>query len=211
VTPSNRLLVLQRFIKPLILLCVLLLHIAALVLVKFHSQIQEQQRDESYEILKLVDIEEFVPPPPPPPPKEEIKEIIPEETVQVAVSETVFVTEEEIIETVEDVPNAAIPQEIEYVPQHKISTIPEIPTKQILENIVYPAMALRQGLEGVVYLELFIDHEGNIRKIEVLKDPGFGFAEAAIDALKGVVCVPATANGKTVAVRFRYPVRFTLK
>jgi len=73
VTPSNRLLVLQRFIKPLILLCVLLLHIAALVLVKFHSQIQEQQRDESYEILKLVDIEEFVPPPPPPPPKEEIK------------------------------------------------------------------------------------------------------------------------------------------
>lgn len=206
---SNRLLVLQRFIKPIILLCVLLLHIAALVLVKFHSQVQAQQKEESYEILKLVDIEEFVPPPPPP--KEEIKEVIPEETVQTAVSETVLVTEEEIIESVEDEPRTAIPQEIEYVPQHKISTIPEIPTKQILENIVYPAMALRQGLEGVVYLELFIDHEGTIRKIEVLKDPGFGFAEAAIDALKDVVCVPATANGKTVAVRFRYPVRFTLK
>lgn len=208
-TSSNRLLVLQRFIKPIILLCVLLLHIAALVLVKFHSQVQEQQKEESYEILKLVDVEEFVPPPPPP--KEEIKEVIPEETVQTAVSETVLVTEEEIIESVEDEPRMAIPQEIEYVPQHKISTIPEIPTKQILENIVYPAMALRQGLEGVVYLELFIDHEGTIRKIEVLKDPGFGFAEAAIDALKDVVCVPATANGKTVAVRFRYPVRFTLK
>jgi periplasmic protein TonB len=209
VTSSNRLLVLQRFIKPIILLCVLLLHIAALVLVKFHSQVQAQQEEESYEILKLVDVEEFVPPPPPP--KEEIKEVIPEETVQTAVSETVLVTEEEIIESVEDEPRMAIPQEIEYVPQHKISTIPEIPTKQILENIVYPAMALRQGLEGVVYLELFIDHEGTIRKIEVLKDPGFGFAEAAIDALKDVVCVPATANGKTVAVRFRYPVRFTLK
>lgn len=208
-TSSNRLLVLQRFIKPIILLCVLLLHIAALVLVKFHSQVQAQQEEESYEILKLVDVEEFVPPPPPP--KEEIKEVIPEETVQTAVSETVLVTEEEIIESVEDEPRMAIPQEIEYVPQHKISTIPEIPTKQILENIVYPAMALRQGLEGVVYLELFIDHEGTIRKIEVLKDPGFGFAEAAIDALKDVVCVPATANGKTVAVRFRYPVRFTLK
>ncbi len=208
-TSSNRLLVLQRFIKPIILLCVLLLHIAALVLVKFHNQVQAQQEEESYEILKLVDVEEFVPPPPPP--KEEIKEVIPEETVQTAVSETVLVTEEEIIESVEDEPRTAVPQEIEYVPQHKISTIPEIPTKQILENIVYPAMALRQGLEGVVYLELFIDHEGTIRKIEVLKDPGFGFAEAAIDALKDVVCVPATANGKTVAVRFRYPVRFTLK
>ena len=171
-TSSNRLLVLQRFIKPIILLCVLLLHIAALVLVKFHSQVQEQQKEESYEILKLVDVEEFVPPPPPP--KEEIKEVIPEETVQTAVSETVLVTEEEIVESVEDEPRTAVHQEIEYVPQHKISTIPEIPTKQILENIVYPAMALRQGLEGVVYLELFIDHEGTIRKIEVLKDPGFG-------------------------------------
>jgi len=205
VTSSNRLLVLQRFIKPIILLCVLLLHIAALVLVKFHSQVQAQQEEESYEILKLVDVEEFVPPPPPP--KEEIKEVIPEETVQTAVSETVLVTEEEIIESVEDEPRTAVPQEIEYVPQHKISTIPEIPTKQILENIVYPAMALRQGLEGVVYLELFIDHEGTIRKIEVLKDPGFGFAEAAIDALNCQwknCCSPLPVSG-TVHFKIKMP------
>lgn len=208
---DNRLVLLQRFIKPLILISVLFIHVLALFLVKFHSQVQEQKQEETYEILKLVDVEEYVPPPPPPP-KEEPKEIIPEETVQVAASETVFVTEEEIVETVEEAPPPVIKtQEIEYVPQHKISTVPEIPTKQILDSIVYPAMALRQGIEGVVYLELFIDSEGIIRKIEILKDPGYGFAEAALDALKDVVCVPATANGQKVAVRFRYPVRFTLK
>lgn len=205
---SSRLQLLQRFIKPLILITVLLIHVFALLLVKFHSYVQEQKKEESYEILKLVDIEEFVPPPPP---KEEIKEIIPQETVQVAASETVLVTEDEIIESAEEVPPNSLPQQIEYVPQHKISIIPEIPTKQILENIVYPALALRQGIEGVVYLELFIDQDGIIRKVEVLKDPGYGFAEAAVAALEGVVCVPAKANGKTVAVRFRYPVRFTLK
>lgn len=206
---SSRLQFLQRFIKPLILISVLLLHVFALLLVKFHSYVKEQNKEESYEILKLVDIEEFVPPPPPP--KEEIKEIIPQETVQVEASETVLVTEDEIIETAKEVPPNSLPQQIEYVPQHKISVIPEIPTKQILENIVYPALALRQGIEGIVYLELFIDQEGIIRKVEVLKDPGYGFAEAAVAALEGVVCVPAKANGKTVAVRFRYPVRFTLK
>lgn len=206
---SSRLQFLQRFIKPLILISVLLLHVFALLLVKFHSYVQEQNKEESYEILKLVDIEEFVPPPPPP--KEEIKEIIPQETVQVEASETVLVTEDEIIETAKEVPPNSLPQQIEYVPQHKISVIPEIPTKQILENIVYPALALRQGIEGIVYLELFIDQDGIIRKVEVLKDPGYGFAEAAVAALEGVVCVPAKANGKTVEVRFRYPVRFTLK
>ena len=93
----------------------------------------------------------------------------------------------------------------------KISSIPEIPTKEILSKIEYPQMALRQGNEGVVYLELFIDQNGYIRKINILKNPGFGFAEAALKALEGIVCKPAMANGKPCAVKFRYSVRFTVK
>ena len=71
-------------------------------------------------------------------------------------------------------------------------------------------MAMKQGIEGVVYLELFIDENGNIRQVNVLKDPGYGFAEAAIAALDGITCKPALMNDKPVAVRFRYPVRFVL-
>ncbi len=205
---ASRVLFLQRFIKPLIFISVVLVHILALLLIKFTNYVQEMNNEESYEILKLVDVEEFVPPPPPP--KIEIEEITQKETLQVAASETILITEE-IIDSAQELSSNAPLQEIEYVPQHKISVIPEIPTKQILENMVYPALALKQGVEGIVYLELFIDHEGIIRKVEVLKDPGYGFAEAALAALEGIVCVPAKANGKTVAVRFRYPVRFTLK
>ena len=47
--------------------------------------------------------------------------------------------------------------------------------------------------------------------MSVLKDPGFGFAEAAIKALAGLVCEPAQVEGRPVAVRYRYPVRFALK
>ncbi len=89
--------------------------------------------------------------------------------------------------------------------------MPEIPSREILSRIRYPALALRQEIEGVVYLELFIDGGGTIRMIRVLKDPGYGFAEAAVEALTGMRCKPALANGKPVAVRFRYPVRFTLQ
>ena len=55
-----------------------------------------------------------------------------------------------------------------------------------------------------------IDANGVIRKIKVLKDPGHGFAQAAVAALDGITCVPANANGKNCAVRYRYPVKFTL-
>ena len=101
-------------------------------------------------------------------------------------------------------------EEIEYLPQHKISAVPVIPSREVLARIVYPPMALKQGIEAVVYLELYIDSAGLIKKIKVLKDPGHGFAQAAVSALQGLSCIPANANGKNVAVKYRYPVKFTL-
>lgn len=101
--------------------------------------------------------------------------------------------------------------EPEYLAQFRITGVPVVPAKAVLANIEYPPLAARQGIEATVYLELFIDAEGTIRKITVLKDPGFGFAQAAVAALKGVACAPATVGGQAVAVRFRYPLRFALK
>ena len=46
---------------------------------------------------------------------------------------------------------------------------------------------------------------------EILKDPGYGFGEAAVKALKDIKCIPAKTNGVPVAVRIRYPVRFKLR
>jgi len=98
-----------------------------------------------------------------------------------------------------------------FLPQGKIGGLPGIPVAQLQANMVYPPMALKMGLEALVLLELFIDQNGNIIRITVLKDPGHGFAEAALKAFEGISVTPATVNGKPAAVRFRYPVRFTLK
>lgn len=69
----------------------------------------------------------------------------------------------------------------------------------------------RHTFKGIVYAELYIDSTGLIRKVVILKDPGHGFADAAIQALEGVICSPAESNGTKVAVRYRYPIRFILK
>jgi TonB family protein len=108
-------------------------------------------------------------------------------------------------------PPATPPAEIEYVPQFKITEVPVVPMKEVLSRIVYPPLAAKQGIEATVFLELLIDPTGTIRKVIVLKDPGFGFAEAAQSAMSGIVCTPAKIDGRSVAVRFRYPVRFKLK
>ena len=184
--------------RPILFSLVIAIHVIVLICVKFSISNAAPEEEKAAEIFKLVDVEEFVPPTPPP--VIEKKDVV---VNSVKTSENIQETDKEVVEVEEE-------PEIEYVPQHKISVVPEIPTKDILSRIEYPKMAMKQGIEGVVYLELFIDENGNIRRINVLKDPGYGFAEAAVAALDGVTCKPALVNDKPVAVRFRYPVRFVL-
>jgi protein TonB len=73
-------------------------------------------------------------------------------------------------------------------------------------------MALRAKIEGMVYLELFVDRHGQVQQIRILREnpENRGFGEAAIKAFQGMKGEPAQANGTAVAVRYRYPVRFVL-
>lgn len=193
----------SKFVRPAIFAFVLLLHAAAIVFINFTGREEDSQIDEfvEAEVFKLVDIQEYTPPPPAP-----VEKSVGKVVSQPKAAENIIETKEEVLEE----KPASQQTEIEYLPQHKISSIPVIPSREVLSRIVYPSMALKQGIEAVVYLELFIDSTGLIKKIKVLKDPGHGFAEAAVKALEGLKCIPASANGKNCAVKYRYPVKFTL-
>jgi len=82
----------------------------------------------------------------------------------------------------------------------------------IYADVVYPPIALRSGIEGRVILDIFVDEEGYIQQVAILqenpKDRGFG--EAAVKAFVGKKVEPATANGKAVSARYRYPVSFRI-
>ena len=101
----------------------------------------------------------------------------------------------------------------EYLPMHRISVAPVFSEKEIKDRLIYPPIALRARIEGMVYLELFVDRQGEVRRITVLRESpeNRGFAEAAVKAFEGLRGAPAQANGITVGVRYRYPVRFAIR
>jgi periplasmic protein TonB len=76
---------------------------------------------------------------------------------------------------------------------------------------VYPSLARRRSKEGVVVLRLSINENGNLTHIELIEDPGHGFAEAAIEAVRSSSFSPAHYNGKPVAIQATLPIRFTLR
>jgi protein TonB len=76
---------------------------------------------------------------------------------------------------------------------------------------VYPEQARRRGMEGKVVLRLRIDARGNLLKVEVLQGAGWGFAEAAVTAVRRSSFRPATIAGKPVACIARLPLRFVLR
>ena len=195
----------NRWLRYGILAGVLLFHAVVLLTVSITTRVQEQREDTT--LLKMVDVREYRPPTPEPP-EQEPEPPPPEEDMIVTdqPAEIVLETEEEIV----PVPPPQ-PREPEFLPQHRISRPPEIPTEEIRSRVEYPVLANRQGIEGVVYLELFIDEMGVIQQIDILREPGFGLGDAAAAAFDGVTVAPAESNGVPVAVRFRYPVRFQLR
>jgi protein TonB len=79
------------------------------------------------------------------------------------------------------------------------------------EMPVYPMMARKLGKEGKVVLKLTIDENGNLQNVEVIDEAGYGFTEAAVEAVKKSTFLPAKKDGKPVASRALLPIRFRLE
>ncbi|MDR1249483.1 MAG: energy transducer TonB [Treponema sp.] len=176
--------------------------------------------EEEAMVMKLTDLAEREEPPEPlpyvPPPPPEIEYTEPVSNTVEAIAETMIETDEEPDQIVVSGIISARPSESgqeEYLPMHRISIPPLFPEDAIKNRLIYPPIALRAKIEGMVYLELFVDRRGEVQRITVLRETpeNRGFAEAAVKAFEGIQGVPAQANGAAVAVRYRYPVRFAIR
>jgi protein TonB len=78
------------------------------------------------------------------------------------------------------------------------------------KKILYPISARRAGVEGVVELKLVIDTEGRVREAAIIRGPGYGLDEAALEGIKEFVFSPAKVGNEKVAVRILYKYRFRL-
>lgn len=74
----------------------------------------------------------------------------------------------------------------------------------------YPELAMRAGLEGKVIVKIWVDKEGKVKQVVVLKSDAEIFNDPAIDAAKQFVFTPAYMNNGPVAVWVSFPFRFRL-
>ena len=79
------------------------------------------------------------------------------------------------------------------------------------ETPMYPYLAKRFGKGGKVVLKLLIDKNGNLQDIAIIEPSGFGFTEAAVEAIKKSTFAPAHMHGEKITSRAILSVRFNLK
>ncbi|MHC1700761.1 MAG: energy transducer TonB [Humidesulfovibrio sp.] len=76
----------------------------------------------------------------------------------------------------------------------------------------YPMSARRMGQSGQVLLRLFVDQEGAVREVNVVRaEPAGVFDEAAVEAARKWQFSPAMSRGATVGMWMTLPVRFSLE
>ena len=75
----------------------------------------------------------------------------------------------------------------------------------------YPEIAQEAGIEGTIYIQFFIDDQGNVTEAWVQKGiPNTGLDEAAIKAVRKSRWHPARQRDKKVGVWITIPIDFSL-
>jgi TonB family protein len=75
----------------------------------------------------------------------------------------------------------------------------------------YPPAARTQGVEADVPLEIVVSQGGAVESARVVTHAGFGFDQAALDAIRGYRFSPAERRGRPTRVRMRWTMQFRLQ
>lgn len=79
------------------------------------------------------------------------------------------------------------------------------------ERVEYPEEARMMEIAGDVLLEVYIDRNGNVSSVRVLKEPGGGLGKAAAKALKKFKFTPALSQyGTPMPCKIKYVYSFVL-
>lgn len=177
---------------------------------------EEVKLEAPQELVNVEDVEvtkqETAPPPPPKPP---IPIEAPSDDVleDIEIADTEIDLEEEI--AAPPPPPVQEEEEEEEEPAFFVA-VEEMPEPiggiaKIQSNIVYPEIAKRAGVQGRVFVKAFVDENGNVQKVELIKGIGAGCDEAAMEAVKKTQFKPGKQRGKPVRVQVSIPILFKLQ
>ena len=81
---------------------------------------------------------------------------------------------------------------------------------EIYKLIEYPELAKRKGIEGKVYALAFINENGGVDDVKIIKGIGAGCDEATIDAIKKSKFTVGKAAGTPAKVKLSLQIQFKL-
>lgn len=99
-------------------------------------------------------------------------------------------------------------QEDSYLAFAEVMPSPVGGMKSIYDNISYPETAKSNGIKGKVYLLVYINENGGVDEVRVLKGIGGGCNEAAVKGAKAVKFTSGKSNGKPVKVKLSLAINF---
>jgi periplasmic protein TonB len=181
---------------------------------KFFPSLEQKQViiNAEQEIVKVEDVEntrqENRPPPPPRPP-------IPIEAPNDDALEDIDISSE--IDFSEEVEGPKEPPKVEKEEEDEVffEVVEDPPTiigglAAIQQDVIYPELAKRAGIEGTVTVIAYVDKTGRVTKAEVARGIGGGCDEAAVEAVKKNKFKPGMQRGKPVNVKVAIPIKFRL-
>ena len=169
---------------------------------------ERQQRLETFEeLVESFDIpptRQFVAPPPP------VRPSIPVASEDEDLAEDITIAETGL-ESFEWEAPPPLPSEgpsVRFIPYDE----PPEPVggfKAILQNLVYPELALYANIEGTVVVQAFVDKNGRVTEAVVTQGiPDTGMDEAALVAVKKTHFKPALQRDRPIGVWIAIPIRF---
>ncbi|MFZ1729013.1 MAG: energy transducer TonB [Bacteroidota bacterium] len=83
--------------------------------------------------------------------------------------------------------------------------------ESLSKNLKYPEAALRDSVQGMVYVCALIAQDGSIDKATIEKSDNDMLSEAALTAVKAIRFNPGKNQGKSVKTKVMIPVKFKLQ
>ena len=170
---------------------------------------ETEPSDYKPRVQKVIEVQKLPPqlqniikPPPPPKPKMPVAAESDEEVEQETIEETDF-TGFEIKEAELEL---NIPAFVPYdTPPEPLNLV------EVKRKTPYPEAAKLLGIEGTVYLELWVDTKGVVRKVVLARSLYPALDNVAAEMARQIMFSPAMQRDQPVAVRISFPYSFTLE
>lgn len=169
--------------------------------------LDEQEVVEMEEVIQTEQIE--TPPPPPRPP-------VPVEVPNDEIIEDVNIDINAEFDLNDRLEMPPPPQEEEEPEEDFFVVVEEMPEligglASIQNEIEYPEMARRAGIEGRVYVQFIVNERGEVENPRVIRGIGGGADEEALRAVSNAKFKPGMQRGRPVRVQYSLPVVFRLQ